>query len=164
AEEFLKLDDFDTILIDTGTGISMNIMSFIAFSQEILIVTTPEPTSMTDAYGLLKVISELNLDRKVNVIVNRVSNKETALFTYERLKNTVEKFLNIKLEYLGYILDDMRVKNAVMDRKPLIQEYPDSIASKCLMAINDKMIETNNQEIKLCTMSQVYNRLIKVFG
>ncbi|MCG8482264.1 MAG: MinD/ParA family protein [Clostridia bacterium] len=164
AEEFVQLDDIDTILIDTGAGISMNLMSFIAFSQEILVVTTPEPTAMTDAYGLLKVISELNLDRKINVIVNRVSNKEMALFTFERLKNTVEKFLRIKLEYLGYIMDDIRVSNSVMDRKALILEYPNSIASKCLLAIADKMTGTNNQEVKLRTMSEVYNRLIKVFG
>lgn len=164
AEEFVQLEDIDIILIDTGAGISMNLMSFIAFSQEILVVTTPEPTAMTDAYGLLKVISELNLDRKIKVIVNRVSNKEIALFTFDRLKNTVEKFLRIKLEYLGYIMDDVRVTNAVMDRKPLILEYPNSIASKCLVAITDKMTGTNNQEVRLRTMSEVYNRLIKVFG
>lgn len=164
AEEFVQLDDIDTILIDTGAGISMNLMSFIAFSQEILVVTTPEPTAMTDAYGLLKVISELNLDRKIKVIVNRVSNKESALFTFERLKNTVEKFLKIELEYLGYIMDDIRVSNSVMDRSPLILEYPNSIASKCLIAIVDKMTGTKNQEVRLRTMSEVYNRLIKVFG
>lgn len=164
AEEFVQLEDVDIILIDTGAGISMNLMSFIAFSQEIIVVTTPEPTSMTDAYGLLKVIAELNLDRKLNVIVNRVQNKGMAVFTFDRLKNTVEKFLKIELEYLGYIMDDIRVANSVMDRKPLVLGYPNAIASKCISVIADKMIGVNNQEIKLRTMSEVYNRLIKVFG
>jgi len=164
AEEFIQLDDIDTILIDTGAGISMNLMSFIAFSQEVLIVTTPEPTALTDAYGLIKVISELQLKRNIKVIVNRVSGKEIALFTYERLKNTVEKFLKIDLEYVGYIMDDIRVSNAVMDRNAFVLEYPNAIASKCINSIADRIIGISDNEIRLRTMSEVYNRLIKVFG
>ncbi len=164
AEEFIQLDDIDTILIDTGAGISMNLMSFIAFSQEVLIVTTPEPTALTDAYGLLKVISELQLKKSIKVIVNRVSGKDIALFTFERLKNTVEKFLRINLEYAGYIMDDIRVSNAVMDRKAFVLEYPNAVASKCINSISDRMIGKSKNEIRLRTMSEVYNRLIKVFG
>lgn len=164
AEEFTQLDDVDTIIIDTGAGISMNLMSFIAFSQELLIVTTPEPTALTDAYGLIKAISELQLKKTIKVIVNRVSGQEIAKFTYERLKNTVEKFLKIHLEYVGYILDDVRVYNAVMDRSPFVIEYPNAMASKCIQSISDKMIGKSKTDIKLRTMSEVYNRLIKVFG
>lgn len=164
AEEFVQLEDIDIILIDTGAGISMNLMSFIAFSKEVIVVTTPEPTAMTDAYGLIKVISELQLKKNIKVIVNRASGKEIALFTFERLKNTVEKFLKIDLEFIGYIMDDIRVSNAVMDRTAFILQYPNSIASKCLHGISDRIIGKNNQEIHLRTMSEVYNRLIKVFG
>ncbi len=164
AEEFMQMEGIDTILIDTGAGISMNLMSFIAFSQDVLIVTTPEPTALTDAYGLIKVISELQLKKNIKVIVNRVSGKEIALFTFERLKNTVEKFLKIELQYVGYIMDDIRVSNAVMDRKAFILEYPNAISSKCINSIADRISGISNNEIRLRTMSEVYNRLIKVFG
>lgn len=164
AEEFTQLDGVDTIIIDTGAGISMNLMSFIAFSQELLVVTTPEPTALTDAYGLIKVISELQLKKRIKVIVNRVSGQEIAAFTYERLRNTVEKFLKIHLEYMGYILDDIRVYNAIMDRSPIVLEYPNAMASKCIQSISDNMIGKTKTHIKLRTMSEVYNRLIKVFG
>ena len=164
AEEFIQLEDVDTILIDTGAGISMNLMSFIAFSQEVLVVTTPEPTALTDAYGLIKVISELQLKKNIKVIVNRVSGKEIAVFTFERLRNTVEKFLKIKLDYVGYIIDDIRVSNAVMDRSAFDLEYPNSIASQCIEGIADTLIGKEANAIKLRTMSEVYNRLIKIFG
>lgn len=164
AEEFIQLEDIDTILIDSGAGISMNLMSFIAFSQEVLVITTPEPTALTDAYGLIKVISELQLKKRIKVIVNRVSGKEIASYTFERLKNTVEKFLKIQLDYMGYILDDIRVSNAVMDRTAFVLGYPNSMASKCIDSISDKMIGKNDNGVRLRTMSEVYNRLIKVFG
>lgn len=164
AYEFARLDDVDTILIDTGAGISLDLMLFVTFAQEVLIVTTPEPTSITDAYRLLKLISELKMDRIINVIVNKVPNEKMAAYTFKRLKNTVKRFLKIELDYLGYILDDIRVTRSVMNRRPLVLQYPHSIAAKCIISIADKMVGANNQEIELRTMSQVYNRLIKVFG
>lgn len=164
AKEFIELEDFDTIIIDTGAGISFNLMSFIAFSQVIILVTTPEPTAMTDAYGLLKVLSELKIERETHVIINRVTKSEIAAYTYERLKNTASNFLHIDLNYLGYVLDDIRVSNAVMDRKPFVTEYPKSVASRCLLRIADKLICDNNPEVKINTMSEVYNRLIRIFG
>lgn len=164
AEEFLELDDIDIILIDTGAGISMNLMSFITFSKEVIIVTTPEPTALTDAYGVIKVISELQLKKKIKVIVNRVSGKDRANQTFLRLHNTVKNFLKIELEDIGYIIDDIRVSNAVMDRVPFVIQYPNSIASKCIDAISEKIVGEKGNEIRLRTMSEVYNRLIKIFG
>ncbi|MFA5527334.1 MAG: MinD/ParA family protein [Peptostreptococcales bacterium] len=164
AKEFLELEDFDTIIIDTGAGISFNLMSFIAFSQTILLVTTPEPTAMTDAYGVLKVLSELKMEREIHLIINRAANSEIAAYTYERLKNTVSQFLKMDINSLGYILDDIRVSYAVMQRKPFVTEYPKSVATKCIHRIADKLICSSNEELKINTMSEVYNRLIRVFG
>ena len=162
-EAFMDLDDIDVILIDIGAGISMNLMSFITFSQEVLMVTTPEPTAMTDAYGVIKVISELGLKKKIKIIVNRVSNAEIAETTFERLSNTVYNFLDIELENLGYISDDVRVSNAVMERTPFIVLYPNSLASKCIDTICNKVMDDKTKNIKINTINDVYNRLIKVF-
>lgn len=165
AEDFLQLQDVDVILIDTGAGISKNLMSFVTFSKETIIVTTPEPTAMTDAYGMIKTISDIGLKKNLKVVVNRAVSKNMAVSTFERLRATVDSFLNITLEDLGYILDDSRVSNAVMERKAFVLQYPGAVASKCIEQIVDRMMEQESKAVKkVTTISEVYNRLIKVFG
>ncbi len=164
ASEFMHLKDIDVILVDTGAGISKNLMSFVTFSKETIIVTTPEPTAMTDAYGVIKTIAEIGLKKSVKVVINKASSKDMAVRTFDRLRDTVHSFLDIKVEDMGYILDDARVSAAVMNRKPFQILYPNSIAAKCIEQIADKMLEQESKSTKVTTISEVYNRLIKVFG
>lgn len=164
AEEFMLLQDVDIILIDTGAGISKNLMSFVTFSKETIIVTTPEPTAMTDAYGVIKTISDIGLKKSLKIVVNRAASKHMAVGTFDRLKGTVDNFLHITLEDLGYILDDSRVSSAVMERKAFLLQYPGAVASKCIKQIADRMMEQEIKAAKVTTISEVYNRLIKVFG
>lgn len=164
AEDFLKLSDVDVIFVDTGAGISKNLLSFVTFSKETIIVTTPEPTALTDAYGVIKTISEIGLKKNIKIVVNRATSKNMAVNTFERLRDTVHSFLSIRVEDLGYILDDTRVSNAVMERKAFQFQYPNSIAAKCVEQIADKMLEQESTNAKVTTISEVYNRLIKVFG
>lgn len=164
AEGFLQLSDVDVIFVDTGAGISKNLLSFVTFSKETIIVTTPEPTALTDAYGVIKTISEIGLKKNIKIVVNRATSKNMAVNTFERLRDTVHSFLSIQVEDLGYILDDTRVSNAVMERKAFQFQYPNSIAAKCVEQIADKMLEQESTNAKVTTISEVYNRLIKVFG
>ncbi|MTI65704.1 MAG: MinD/ParA family protein [Firmicutes bacterium] len=164
AKEFLKLKDIDTILIDTGAGISKNLLSFVTFSQELIIVTTPEPTSLTDAYSVMKVISKYNLKKDIKIIINRVPNEKMAKSTFNTLKKTAKNFLNINLDNLGYILDDVRVMNSVMKQEPFVLGYPRCLASKCIYSITDKLLNGKKSLKKINSIQEVYNRLIKVFG
>lgn len=164
AEEFKKLEDIDIILIDTQAGISKNLLAFITFSKEIVIVTTPEPTAITDAYSILKIVDNYKLKKRAKVVINRAKSLTEANKTFDTLKNTAQSFLNIKLENLGYILDDVRVNSSVMYQEPFLIKYPKSSASKCVSVIADKLSDEDNTIYKIGTMHEVYNRLLKVFG
>ena len=119
-----QLEEFaDVIIIDTGAGISPAVMEFILASPETVLVTTPEPTSITDSYD-----SSVN---KVKMLANRVSNEKEGRNLYEKLNSVVTKFLNIKMEYLGHVVYDDNMTKAVMSQKPVTIMYPHSPASRC---------------------------------
>ena len=126
VKEFSSLSDADIIIIDTGAGISNNVLSFVAAADEVYVVTTPEPTSITDAYGIIKIIatefplSELNM----KLIVNRVHSADEGKKVSERIINIAGQFLNYKIEYLGFIYDDPTVSTSVVRQKPFIIANP----------------------------------------
>lgn len=164
AREFFTLEDIDTILIDTGAGISKNLLSFITFSQKLILVTTPEPTSLTDAYSVIKVLAKYQLKKKIGIVVNRCPNVSIAQRTFEKLSKTADSFLNISLEDVGYIMDDIRVVHSVMNQVPFVIQYPKSIASKCITKIADHFMGQRREYKKIKSIQEVYNRLLKVFG
>lgn len=132
SEKFGQLKDTDILIIDTGAGISKNVMGFMAVSDDVIIVTTPEPTSITDAYGFIKVALKYVPKSKIHIIVNRVSSEIEADLTFQRLGNAVKNFLKRDINYLGYIVDDIKVRKAVMEQTPFKVAYPDSYASRCI--------------------------------
>lgn len=163
AEEFTSLEDVDIILIDTGAGISKNLLSFITFSQELIIITTPEPTALTDAYSLMKVLSQYRLKKNIRVVINRCLNEGVAQNSFIKLLRTSNTFLNIELENLGYILEDQRVAQSIMEQVPFIIKYPKCPASKCMDSITERFLGFNSNR-KIRSIQQVYQRLMKVFG
>ncbi len=124
----------DIIIVDTGAGISDSVLEFVMMSNEVILVTTPEPTSITDSYALLKSLnarSGFNKEEtEINVIANRVDNFEEGKNLYNKLSIVVEKFLNIHLKFLGIIPTDNHLQKAVMQQKPVILAYPSSEGSK----------------------------------
>ena len=121
-EELGELSSADIIIIDTSAGVSSNVLSFVAAADDVIIVTTPEPTAITDAYGIVKIIAtEIdNLELGLKLVVNRVKSVTEGRRVAERVINIAGQFLNIKLDYLGYIYDDIQVHNAVVKQKPFI--------------------------------------------
>ena len=142
-----QIHDVDFIIIDTGAGMSKSLLSFIYCSTEFFLITTPEPTSLTDVYSLLKAISNFGIKRSANIIINRVIDLEEAKSTYKRIKMVVDKFLNLNLELYGYIIDDKKVSLCVKKQIPFILEYPTSIASKCIIAIAKRMVSQSREDI-----------------
>lgn len=124
----------DIIIVDTGAGISDSVLGFVAASSEVMLVATPEPTSITDAYALLKALNvRAGFEREnttIHVIANRVSSHEEGVNLYNKLNVVVSKFLNIKLNFLGIVPQDENVGRAVMQQKPVSLIYPNSTASK----------------------------------
>jgi flagellar biosynthesis protein FlhG len=132
----------DVILIDTGAGISPNVLTFTRAADHVLVVTTPEPTAITDAYAVVKVITRqaaadgqsLNdgAHRRVSLLVNQVRSAGEARVVHERIAKVAKQFLNVKVFDAGYVLHDEAVVNAVRRRTPFVVGAPRSAASQCI--------------------------------
>jgi len=135
--ELTELSSADIIIIDTSAGVSSNVLSFVQAADEVLIVTTPEPTAITDAYGIIKIISteidDLDLDLKL--IINRVSSVTEAKKISQRVINIAGQFLNLKVDYLGFVYDDPSVPNAVRKQVPFMVSDPNGKAAGCIQHI-----------------------------
>ena len=95
--------EFDVVLIDTGAGIGKNVLYFNAAAQDVILVVTPEPTSITDAYALIKVLRAEKSIKNFRLVVNRVQDRKEALKVYGYLTNVTDKFLkDVSLDYLGH--------------------------------------------------------------
>lgn len=120
----------DIVIIDTGAGINPSVMEFLISSPETILVTTPEPTSVTDSYALLKALSMTEgfqgKNTTVKMIANRVSDAGEGKNLYEKLSMVVSKFLNINIEFLGVIPQDSYITKAIMKQKPVSIMYPNA--------------------------------------
>jgi len=135
-EELDGLDeDFDFMLIDTAAGIAGNVMYFNMAAGEIIVVVSPEPTSLTDAYALIKVLYQGYAARRFTLLVNMAKDSSEAEGVYERLNNATNHFLDLPIEYLGYILHDPNVTKAVRKQRLLAEAFPDSKAVKNMFKI-----------------------------
>ncbi len=129
---------FDYILIDTGAGISPSVISFVRACEDIIVVTTPEPTSITDAYSLIKTsvedydyVGEMNF----KLVINRAENEDESLDIFNKLGKVTEKFLGTKISYLGFIPDDSSLVKAVKQQEPLSILYPNSSSAHAIEKI-----------------------------
>jgi flagellar biosynthesis protein FlhG len=136
----------DIILIDTGAGLSDNVISFVMAADEVLVVTTPEPTSITDAYALIKMISNRDQSKTIKVIVNKAESAAEATSILQNLSLVAEKFLKIQLNSLGYILQDDSVIKAVKLQQPFLLSYPKSHASKYIREISNKLVASGEEK------------------
>ena len=134
-----ELDSDDYMVVDTGAGVSQNVLSFVIAADEIIVVTTPEPTAITDAYGIIKSIAAQSPDKIIKIIVNRVQSVAEGNRVAQRVINIAGQFLNIKVENLGFIFDDIYVPKSVRNQKPFIVSYPKSKASACINIIADRI-------------------------
>lgn len=136
----------DYILIDTGAGLGKSVISFVDAASDVILVITPDPTSITDAYALIKNIVK-DESKKIKLIINRVESNEEGDEVFGKLEQVVDKFLNRQLENLGYIFEDNNLKKAVRKQIPLLEAYPRAIASKGIENIAYNL-EHNNRYAK----------------
>lgn len=148
VEELSELSFADIIIIDTSAGVSNNVLSFVAAADDVLIVTTPEPTAITDAYGIIKIIAtEIdNINLGMKLIVNRVSSVTEGKKVAGRVVNIAGQFLNLKVDYLGYIYDDPSVQSAVIKQRPFLYLDPKGKASICVQHIVSRLEKVEYRE------------------
>lgn len=132
-------ESLDFLLIDTAAGISSNVMYFNMAAREIIVVTTPDPAAITDAYALIKILYQRHAKKRFRLIVNMVQNSAEAKEVYGRLSHATEHFLNLTIEYLGFVLLDNMVLEAVKQQKAFAQIYPEARATVCLRKIAEKI-------------------------
>jgi flagellar biosynthesis protein FlhG len=159
--ELSTLSNADVIIIDTSAGVSNNVLSFIAAADDAIIVTTPEPTAITDAYGIIKIIAtEIeNINLGLKLIVNRVKSVTEGKKVAERMINIAGQFLNLKVDYLGYVYDDQGVGSAVVHQKPFMAMEPNGKAAICI-----KHIVSRLEKVEYREGSGIGGFLKKLFG
>jgi flagellar biosynthesis protein FlhG len=147
-EELSSLSNADIVIIDTSAGVSNNVLDFIAASDDTIIVTTPEPTAITDAYGIIKIIAtEINnMNIGLKLIVNRVHSVTEGKKIAERVINIAGQFLNLKVDYLGCIYDDPAVPQAVLRQKPFMITDPKGRAAICLKHMVGRLEKSDFRE------------------
>ena len=137
------MEEIDILLIDTAAGISSNVMDFNVSAKEILVVVSPEPTSLTDAYALMKVLSIKYAAPSCKLVVNMAANTREAMDIYRQLNMVVEKFLNISVEYMGCVLFDDKLPRGVKRQKIISQLYPSAKASRSFSNLARKLAESS---------------------
>lgn len=141
-EEFDEYNEnVDIMLIDTSAGISENVSFFCSAVQDILVLTTPEPTSITDAYALIKVLHNKYKEENFNLIVNLVRNEDEAKAVYKRLSVVTEKFLGVDLSYLGFVRYDENVKKSVKAQSAFVELYPNTLATRDIFDLANKILD-----------------------
>lgn len=145
AEQFSQLANADIIIIDTGAGIAENVLRFVAAADEVLVVTTPEPTAITDAYGMIKIITTELTAREISIklLVNRVHSADEAKRISDRIITSVAQFLNFKVDYIGFVYDDAAVQQSVIRQKPFIIVNPTSKPAQCVKHIVGRIEKTD---------------------
>jgi len=126
----------ETLLVDCGAGFTPPIASVALLSDLLVLVTTPEPTALTDAYAVLKLLCRHGFAKRVGVIVNMVKSRREGPEVAGRLARVAGRFLGLSIEYLGQVQLDPHVSRAVRERVPLAQRYPRCRASVCLDEIS----------------------------
>lgn len=125
----------DLVIIDTGAGVSRNVIKIAAAADDVLVVTTPEPTSITDAYAAVKLISREREHGSIALVVNQAASGVEARHVAERIAAVSRQFLRVEIENAGYVLSDHHVPRAVRLRRPLLAAYPVCPAALCMTAI-----------------------------
>ena len=158
-----NIEGFDYILMDTGAGINRSVLGFIACSDEFIVVTTPEPTSLTDAYSLIKAVSHFKIKDNGSVIINRVLDEEEGLDTFTKFSKASSKFLNLNLNFLGMVSEDVKLVKSVRTQKPLCINYPNSEAAKNIESIAERLEGLVLREHNL-GVQRLFKKIFSIFS
>lgn len=161
-----ELDEMaDIIIVDTGAGISDAVLEFLVASGEILLVTTPEPTSITDSYSLVKALNRhprySKEDSQIKVIANKVENGQEGRVLFEKLDTVVARYLKIPITYLGMIPQDAQLERAVMQQMPVSIQNPDSKSAQAYEMLAAKLMNKElNKTLTKRGMAAFFSHII----
>jgi flagellar biosynthesis protein FlhG len=153
----------DFILVDTGAGISRTVLNFALAANEILVVTTPEPTAITDAYGLIKSIAQQNPLAKVQLLINMVETEMEARAVAQKLIMIVNRFLNIEVNYLTFLEKDPNVSRAVLQQQPFYVAFPYGPSTRRINLLAGLLAEPDEGHEAPVVQTSFFTRLAKLW-
>ena len=130
---------YDYTIMDLGAGVENSVMTLARASDKIIVIITPDPTSLTDAYAFIKLHNMRNKDAEIQIVVNMADDQNEGRRAFEKIKKVCENFLNISPKLLGVITRDKHVADAIRSQTPLLTRYPQSIAGNNIMEISKKL-------------------------
>lgn len=151
ASAMQALGDYDFVLIDSSSGIARNVLALSLASPEVLMVITPEPTSMTDAYALLKLLYAEDYDGQVQVVVNHSRNHSVGRHSYDKFREVVEFYLKLRLPLLGLVQEDARMQKAVLRQEALSSHNPESAAARDIGALASQLLLEDSCKVHVDT-------------
>ncbi|PLR69768.1 MULTISPECIES: MinD/ParA family protein [Bacillaceae] len=157
-------DHYDFIIFDMGAGMSGDSLKFMLSVEEMIVVTTPEPTSITDAYSAIKYISMHEQSISISIIVNRAASRKAAHMSYMRMQTAIEQFLALKASFAGWLPDDRRVSEAVIRQTPFTLLFPKSDAARAMQDIvNDCLVRSEGKNLNLVNQSSFMKKMSHFF-
>jgi flagellar biosynthesis protein FlhG len=155
----------DTIIVDTGAGIADAVLEFLVASGEILLVTTPEPTSITDSYSLLKALGRhprfSSEESHIKMIANKVESQEEGKILFNKLDAVVSRYLNLPISYLGAVPQDAQLAKAVMQQKPVSIQAPQAKSAAAYEMLAAKLMNKElNQEVPRRGMAAFFSHIV----
>lgn len=137
---------YDVMIIDTGAGVGANVVGLVVPADDIFVVTTPEPTAITDAYGMIKSIVANRQDKTIKLIVNRVPSAIEARRVADRLISISSQFLKTRVENLGFVFEENLVQKSIRNQRPNVILYPGSKSSACINHLAARVMNTSFQD------------------
>ena len=132
-------EEYDFMLIDTAPGIDDNVLYLNAAAQEILVLVTPEPSSLTDAYAIIKVLNQKHQETRFSILCNQVKDEQEAMRVYQRLSDVADQFLCVSLDYRGYIPADLNLRQATRSQQLVSMRNSDSPSSQKYLQLAEKL-------------------------
>ncbi|MFQ5597168.1 MAG: MinD/ParA family protein [Nitrospiria bacterium] len=131
----------DVFLIDTAAGVSSNVLYFNTVAQEIVVVVSPEPTSVTDAYAIMKILSERHGEKRFKLLVNMAQSMRESIEVFKKLTLVSDKFLDIAIDYIGYVPQDEHLRMSVFEQKAVVDRFPRARSSLVFSDLAYKVLE-----------------------
>jgi len=151
----------DVLLIDTAAGISSNVMFFSTMANEIVVVVSPEPTSITDAYATIKVLTTRYGEKYFHLLVNFARDEFEGLEVYRHLSMVTERFLNLSIRYLGFVPVDAHVQKAVKQQRAVAELYPDCFASRSFLTVAQEVARFSSSSIPRGNLTLFWQSLME---
>ena len=152
-------EEFDFLLIDTSAGIASNVIYFNLAAQTMIVMLTPEPTSMTDAYALIKILSRDHHQHHYKIVTNDVKDEAEGLAVFEKLTRVTDRFLNVSLDYLGHIPHDAHMREAVQMQRLLSEVYPNGQAAEGIRKIARQVMNIENDPLN-CDLGLLWRNVL----